>query len=231
MHETELLYYVLGTKKFPNSPTANLERFIRRFNVVVYWVATEICLCAELSKRARLMRKFIQMASILYREKNINSFMAVMYGLTNSAVSRLHNTWKKVPKVQLKQFRKYELILDPFSNHDALRKVVAKLDPPYIPYLPLILKDLTFINEGNKTRQDNLVNFEKMKLFAKTLKIMKDCRNQPYLPISPETVRSKKGTGLHNIQKPSCPEQFNSRKLHVISDQRKLTQLSRAIEP
>ncbi|XP_062391319.1 rap guanine nucleotide exchange factor 4-like [Sardina pilchardus] len=168
MHETELLYYVLGTKKFPNSPTANLERFIRHFNVVVYWVATEICLCAELSKRARLMRKFIQMASILYHERNMNSFMAVMYGLTNSAVSRLHNTWKKVPKLQLKQFRKYELILDPFSNHGALRKVVAKLDPPYIPYLPLILK---------------------------------------------------------------APEQFNSRKLHVISDQRKLTQLSRAIEP
>ncbi|XP_062386925.1 rap guanine nucleotide exchange factor 4-like [Sardina pilchardus] len=161
----------------------------------------------------------------------MNSFMAVMYGLTNSAVSRLHNTWKKVPKLQLKQFRKYELILDPFRNHDALRKVVAKLDPPYIPYLPLILKDLTFINEGNKTRQDNLVNFEKMKLFAKTLKVVKDCRNQPYLPISPETGRSKKGTGLLNIQKPSCPEQFNSRKLHVISDQRKLTQLSRAIEP
>ncbi|KAG5278952.1 hypothetical protein AALO_G00104540 [Alosa alosa] len=241
MHETELLYYVLGRKQFPNSLTANLERFIRRFNVVTYWVVTELCLCAELSKRARLMRKFIKMATVLYREKNMNSFMAVMYGLTNSAVSRLHKTWKKVPKAQLKRFRQYELILDPFSNHDALRQVVAKLDLPYIPYLPLILKDLTFINEGNKTRQDNLVNFEKMNLFAKTLKIVKDCRNQPYLPIVPQRGSTKKGTGLHNIQKPSCkkpsckkpsyPEQFhNSRKLHVISDQLKLTQLSRAIE-
>ncbi|XP_062391362.1 uncharacterized protein LOC134079180 [Sardina pilchardus] len=64
MHETELLYYVLGSKLFPNSLTANLESFIRRFNVVVYWVATELCLCAELSKRAQLMRKFIQMASM-----------------------------------------------------------------------------------------------------------------------------------------------------------------------
>ncbi|XP_041960622.1 rap guanine nucleotide exchange factor 4-like isoform X2 [Alosa sapidissima] len=236
MHETELLYYVLGRKQFPNSLTANLERFIRRFNVVTYWVVTELCLCAELSKRARLMRKFIKMATVLYREKNMNSFMAVMYGLTNSAVSRLHKTWKKVPKAQLKRFRQYELILDPFRNHDALRQVVAKLDLPYIPYLPLILKDLTFINEGNKTRQDNLVNFEKMNLFAKTLKIVKDCRNQPYLPIVPQRGGTKKGTGLHNIQKPSCkkpsyPEQFhNSRKLHVISDQLKLTQLSRAIE-
>ncbi|XP_076137217.1 rap guanine nucleotide exchange factor 4-like [Alosa pseudoharengus] len=64
MHETELLYYVLGREQFPNSLTANLERFIRRFNVVTYWVVTELCLCAELSKRARLMRKFIKMATV-----------------------------------------------------------------------------------------------------------------------------------------------------------------------
>lgn len=34
--------------------------------------------------------------------------------------------------------------------------------PPLIPFIPLILKDLTFIHEGNKTYFNGLVNFEKM---------------------------------------------------------------------
>ncbi|KAK0155939.1 Rap guanine nucleotide exchange factor 5 [Merluccius polli] len=33
---------------------------------------------------------------------------------------------------------------------------------PKIPFLPLLLKDITFIHEGNKTFHDNLVNFEKL---------------------------------------------------------------------
>lgn len=38
-----------------------------------------------------------------------------------------------------------------------------KLDAPTIPFLPLILKDMTFADEGNKTFLDKgLVNFEKM---------------------------------------------------------------------
>lgn len=36
------------------------------------------------------------------------------------------------------------------------------MSPPLIPFVPLLLKDLTFIHEGNKTYYNGLVNFEKM---------------------------------------------------------------------
>jgi len=36
------------------------------------------------------------------------------------------------------------------------------MKPPKIPFMPLLLKDVTFIHEGNKTFLDNLVNFEKL---------------------------------------------------------------------
>lgn len=77
---------------------------------------------------------------------------------------------------------------DPSRNHRAYRLTVAKLGPPYIPLMPLLLKgnasrlrdrrapgsaladppfrrlsqDMTFINEGNANHVDKLVNFEKM---------------------------------------------------------------------
>ncbi|KAL0626232.1 Rap guanine nucleotide exchange factor 4, partial [Plecturocebus cupreus] len=52
---------------------------------------------------------------------------------------------------------------DPSRNHRAYRLTVAKLEPPLIPFMPLLIKDMTFTHEGNKTFIDNLVNFEKMK--------------------------------------------------------------------
>ncbi|RXM36186.1 Rap guanine nucleotide exchange factor 4 [Acipenser ruthenus] len=54
--------------------------------------------------------------------------------------------------------------LDPSRNHRAYRLTVAKLEPPIIPFMPLLIKDMTFTHEGNKTFIDNLVNFEKMNL-------------------------------------------------------------------
>ncbi|KAI2649586.1 Rap guanine nucleotide exchange factor 4 [Labeo rohita] len=201
MHELELVYYVFGREKFPGATTANLERFVRRFNEVQYWVVTELCLCEDLVKRAILLKKFIKMAVVFKEQKNLNSFFAVMFGLSNSAVQRLNKTWE-----------------DPSRNHRAYRLTVAKLSPPYIPFMPLLLKDMTFIHEGNKNYTDKLVNFEKMRMIARTVKTVRDCRSQPYDSDQSLTLRN-----AANIRQ-------YIQNLKVIDNQKKLTQLSRAIE-
>ncbi|XP_036447598.1 rap guanine nucleotide exchange factor 3 isoform X2 [Colossoma macropomum] len=242
MHEVELVYYIFGWHKFPGTTTANLERFVRRFNEVQYWVVTELCLCEDLMKRATLLKKFIKIATVLKEQKNLNSFFAVMFGLSNSAVQRLYKTWERVPSKTKRIYCAYERLLDPSRNHRAYRLAVAKLNPPYIPFMPLLLKDMTFIHEGNKNYTDSLVNFEKMRMIAKTVKIVRGCRSQPYVPSSPQkgltermfleapairistysdqslTLRTIANIG-HYIQN-----------LKVIDNQKKLTQLSRAIE-
>uniref|UniRef100_A0AAR2J510 Rap guanine nucleotide exchange factor (GEF) 3 n=1 Tax=Pygocentrus nattereri TaxID=42514 RepID=A0AAR2J510_PYGNA len=185
MHEVELVYYIFGRHKFPGTTTANLERFVRRFNEVQYWVVTELCLCEDLMKRATLLKKFIKIATVLKEQKNLNSFFAVMFGLSNSAVQRLYKTWERVPSKTKRIYCAYERLLDPSRNHRAYRLAVAKLNPPYIPFMPLLLKDMTFIHEGNKNYTDSLVNFEKMRMIAKTVKIVRGCRSQPYGTTTP----------------------------------------------
>ena len=39
-----------------------------------------------------------------------------------------------------------------------------------IPIFPIVKKDLTFIELGNDTRVDGLVNFEKMRMIAKEVR-------------------------------------------------------------
>lgn len=59
----EMIHYIMGPQKFHDVTTANLERVMRRFNELQYWVATELCLCPELGRRAQLLRKFIKLAA------------------------------------------------------------------------------------------------------------------------------------------------------------------------
>uniref|UniRef100_A0A087Y439 Rap guanine nucleotide exchange factor 3 n=1 Tax=Poecilia formosa TaxID=48698 RepID=A0A087Y439_POEFO len=244
MHEVELVYYIFGRHKFPGATTANLERFVRHFNVVQHWVVTELCLCEDLVKRAILLKKFIKIASVLKEQRNLNSFFAVMFGLSNSSVQRLYKTWERIPSKTKRIYCAYERLMDPSRNHRAYRLAVAKLSPPYIPFMPLLLKatDMTFIHEGNPNYVDKLVNFEKMRMLAKTVKIVRGCRSQPYVPSSPQrgladrmfldgpaTRLSTYSDHAFPLRSPSNIRQY-IQNLKVIDNQRKLTQLSRTIE-
>lgn len=44
--------------------------------------------------------------------------------------------------------------------------------------MPLLLKDMTFAHEGNKTSLDGLVNFEKMHMMAQTMRTIRFCRSR-----------------------------------------------------
>lgn len=242
MHEVELVYYVFGRHKFPGAITANLERFVRRFNEVQHWVVTELCLCEDLVKRAILLKKFIKIAAVLKEQKNLNSFFAVMFGLSNSAVHRLYKTWERIPSKTKRVYCAYERLMDPSRNHRAYRLAVAKLSPPYIPFMPLLLKDMTFINEGNPNYVEKLVNFEKLRMIAKTVKIVRGCRSQPYVPSSPQRGLADRmflegpATRISTYSNHTLPLQSPTnirhyiQNLKVIDSQRKLTQLSRTIE-
>ncbi|XP_016122435.1 rap guanine nucleotide exchange factor 4-like [Sinocyclocheilus grahami] len=218
VHEYELVFHTFGRQAYRRS-TANLELFLKRFNQVQLWVVTEVCLCGTLSKRVQLLKKFIKIAAHCREFKNLNSFFAIIMGMCNPAVSRLSQTWEKLPSKFKKFYGEFESLLDPSRNHRAYRLTMAKMEPPIIPFMPLLIKDMTFTHEGNKTFIDGLVNFEKMRLIANTVRAMRHCRSQPfYAEVSPA---SKNPQEVRNYV----------RQLNVIDNQRTLSQLSFRLEP
>uniref|UniRef100_A0A673ALJ4 Rap guanine nucleotide exchange factor 4 n=1 Tax=Sphaeramia orbicularis TaxID=375764 RepID=A0A673ALJ4_9TELE len=216
VHELELIYHTFGRQNVKKT-TVNLDLFLRRFNEIQFWVITEICLCSQLSKRVQLLKKFIKIAAHCKEYKNLNAFFAVIMGLSNPAVSRLSQTWEKLPSKFKKFYVEFENLMDPSRNHRAYRLTVAKLEPPIIPFMPLLIKDMTFTHEGNKTFIDNLVNFEKARMIANTVKIVRHCRSQPFnSPVANKNHPEVRGYVRH---------------LNVIDNQRTLTQLSHRLEP
>ncbi|KAM3607991.1 uncharacterized protein V6R79_017323 [Siganus canaliculatus] len=218
VHELELLYHTFGRQNLRKT-TVNLDLFLRRFNEIQFWVITEVCLCSQLSKRVQLLKKFIKIAAHCKEYKNLNAFFAVVMGLSNPAVCRLNQTWEKLPSKFKKFYSEFENLMDPSRNHRAYRLTVAKLEPPIIPFMPLLIKDMTFTHEGNKTSIDNLVNFEKMRMIANTVKIVRYCRSQPFGPDSPLASKNQPDIRIY------------MRHLSVIDNQRTLTQLSHGLEP
>uniref|UniRef100_F7C6M5 Rap guanine nucleotide exchange factor 5 n=1 Tax=Equus caballus TaxID=9796 RepID=F7C6M5_HORSE len=161
IHEQELIYFTFS-RQGSGEHTVNLSLLLQRCNEVQLWVATEILLCSQLGKRVQLVKKFIKIAAHCKAQRNLNSFFAIVMGLNTASVSRLSQTWEKIPGKFKKLFSELESLTDPSLNHKAYRDAFKKMKPPKIPFMPLLLKDVTFIHEGNKTFLDNLVNFEKL---------------------------------------------------------------------
>ncbi|XP_060529118.1 rap guanine nucleotide exchange factor 4 isoform X2 [Cylas formicarius] len=217
VHEYELLYHTFGRHHF-GQITANLDVFLRRFNEIQFWVVTEICMIGSLSKRVAVLRKFIKLAAYCKEYQNLNAFCAIVMGLSNVAVSRLSNTWDKLPSKFRKLYTEFESVIDPSRNHRAYRVSVGKLQPPVVPFMPLLIKDMTFTHEGNKTSLEGLVNFEKMHMLAQTMRTIRFCRSR-HLVLDPPSPKSE-GEVKSYI---SC--------LRVIDNQRILTSMSQKLEP
>ncbi|KAK7886267.1 hypothetical protein WMY93_025888 [Mugilogobius chulae] len=216
IHEQQLIYFTFS--RMTNSAhTVMLELLLKRCNEVQLWVMTEVLLCPTLCKRVQLIKKFIKIAAHCKALKNFNCFFAIIMGLNSAAVSRLTQTWEKIPGKFKKLFSELETTTDPSLNHKAYRESFKKMKAPKIPFLPLLLKDITFIHEGNKTFHDNLVNFEKLHMIAEAVRVIRQCQNDIM------------ENGI--TQKSSSEVRAYVDFLHIIDNQQTLFELSVKLEP
>ncbi|XP_062955204.1 rap guanine nucleotide exchange factor 5 isoform X3 [Cynocephalus volans] len=139
IHEQELIYFTFS-RQGSGEHTANLSLLLQRCNEVQLWVVTEILLCSQLGKRVQLVKKFIKIAAHCKAQRNLNSFFAIVMGLNTASVSRLSQTWEKIPGKFKKLFSELESLTDPSLNHKAYRDAFKKMKPPKIPFMPLLLK-------------------------------------------------------------------------------------------
>ncbi|KAL5253065.1 hypothetical protein ACHWQZ_G015727 [Mnemiopsis leidyi] len=216
--ESEFVFSVFKKHHFPGKIVGNLDCFLARFNEVQHWVISEICLTPLLSKRVHLLRKFIKIAQHCRDFQNMMAFFGIIMGLSNIAISRLSQTWEKLPSKFKKLFKEFETLLDPTRNHRTYRLAVSKQESPFIPFMPLLMKDMTFIFEGNKTIIDGLINFEKMHMIANTIRYIRCARKENFVGDNLPLVKNRADI-RHYV-----------RNLHVIDNQRTLSQLSHRLE-
>uniref|UniRef100_A0A8C1EQ21 Rap guanine nucleotide exchange factor 2 n=1 Tax=Cyprinus carpio carpio TaxID=630221 RepID=A0A8C1EQ21_CYPCA len=159
-------------KLHPQEPPTNLRNFEDLVNQETFWVATEIVQEANLAKRVKIIKHFIKIALHCRDCKNFNSMFAIISGFNLAPVSRLRSTWERLPGKYEKLLAELQDVFDPSRNMAKYRNLLNKhnLQPPVIPLFPVIKKDLTFLHEGNNSKVDGLVNFEKLRMIAREIR-------------------------------------------------------------
>ncbi|KAF3482900.1 uncharacterized protein GIQ15_02224 [Arthroderma uncinatum] len=129
----------------------NVNRMIKSFNHLAFFVASMVLLRDKAKHRAQALEKFMNISLKLRQLNNYNSLGAVIAGLNGTPVSRLSQTRELVPPTLQKQFMSVVILMSTQKSHFAYRLAWENSFNERIPFLPLHLRDLVSAEEGNKT--------------------------------------------------------------------------------
>ena len=92
-----------------------------------------------------------------------------------------------MPLKHVQILREMEELMDCRCNFIRYRNLLSRCDRPCFPYFGIFLRDCTFIDVGNPTHVEDLVNFEKMRLKGATIKAFSDFQTA-HFPFSLEAT-------------------------------------------
>ncbi|XP_056115698.1 rap guanine nucleotide exchange factor 1 isoform X1 [Rhinichthys klamathensis goyatoka] len=155
-YKIEIPEVLLWAKEQNEEKSPNLTQFTEHFNNMSYWVRSLIILQEKAQDREKLLLKFIKIMKHLRKLNNFNSYLAILSALDSAPIRRLE--WQKQTSEGLEE---YCTLIDSSSSFRAYRAALADVEPPCIPYLGLILQDLTFVHLGNPDLIKGKINFSK----------------------------------------------------------------------
>lgn len=164
-----------------------ITAFTTRFNAISAWTNSVV---AGTSSKTRLptLNFIIDVAEACKELNDVSAFVAIVYGLLMAP----EKAKKDLSHVKMDLLKKWEALTSPVNNYKALRKYVSDLAPPVIPFFGITIKDLTFIEDGNKNyliesadEDTRVINFYKRRKCADVILSIKQFQQVKY-PESPK---------------------------------------------
>jgi len=163
-HKIEPAEMLWWAKDQDPKKSPNVVAFTEHFNKISYWVRSNVLMPNEQKEREKYFLKFIKIMKQLRKMGNLSSYLAILSALDSGPVRRLD--WSKSLREQLEE---HTDIIDSKMSFKNYRAVLAETQPPCLPYIGLILQDLTFVDVGNPdylapsmcNNKTNLLNYGK----------------------------------------------------------------------
>ncbi|CAF0903134.1 unnamed protein product [Rotaria sordida] len=156
----------------------NLAAFTEHFNNISYWVRSRILERNSQRQRENYFEKFLKILKHLRRLNNFNSYLAILSALDCGPLKRL--TWSKNITDAISE---HTGLIDSTGSFKNYREALnASVGQPCIPYIGLILSDLTFVHIGNSDnlQDDRIINFWKRWQQFTILHKLRYCRKWEY---------------------------------------------------
>ncbi|XP_030245918.1 guanine nucleotide-releasing factor 2 isoform X6 [Drosophila navojoa] len=153
----EIPEVLLFAKDQCEEKSPNLNKFTEHFNKMSYWARSKILRLQDAKEREKHVNKFIKIMKHLRKMNNYNSYLALLSALDSGPIRRLE--WQKGIAEEVRSFC---ALIDSSSSFRAYRQALAETNPPCIPYIGLVLQDLTFVHVGNQDYvSKGVINFSK----------------------------------------------------------------------
>jgi len=137
---------------------------IDSFNDLTVVCGSAILATSSLKSRIRMVEKLVDIADAFYELRNFNALAAVLASFQALAITRLKHTFSGISKNSAKILTQLTELMEPFHSYGHYREALRQATPPFIPFLGVFLKDLTYIDDGNPNFEGDRVNWTKLKL-------------------------------------------------------------------
>ncbi|KAF2074404.1 hypothetical protein CYY_004300 [Polysphondylium violaceum] len=158
----------------------NVLELINRANKFSFWVASQILWQDDLANRVKVIEKFILIAKYLRDMNNFNTPLAIFTGLNTASILRLKKTFAQLSPNSLAIYNSFEKLMNSSGSYKNYRGAFKATTYPAVPYLPVILSDLTFMEDGNPDKIGHLINFQKRELICRVISEIQACQQVKY---------------------------------------------------
>lgn len=163
----EILPFVKGDLK--RAP--NLTLVTERFNLTTYWLISEIVTATRLKDRVAVITTCIQLGREFLKLGNLQGVFEVVCALNSAPVSRMKRTWAEIDRQSREEFNSLEALATPSDNYKNYRMYVQALQQ-CIPYIGVVISDLTFILDGNPDRIGGMINWCKCRMISEAVSLV-----------------------------------------------------------
>lgn len=178
---------------YPKHVSLKLKAFIDRFNNLTNWVTTHVT--RRSNDPVPAMIYFIKIAHYCEIMGNYNSTFTLYACLSGYDLTKLMKAFR-LPRKYQSRLTRLEHLFDPISNYRTYRNLIKEKQSlaeqfkyPFLPYVGLLLKDLTFVHEANPDLINSNVNVEKINMLGNIYKSIRLCQSLSYESMIPTVNR------------------------------------------
>eukprot|EP01100_Stratorugosa_tubuloviscum_P012523 TRINITY_DN597_c0_g2_i10.p1 TRINITY_DN597_c0_g2~~TRINITY_DN597_c0_g2_i10.p1 ORF type:complete len:877 (+),score=349.05 TRINITY_DN597_c0_g2_i10:674-3304(+) len=150
------------------------------FNKISAWFCTIVVKESSPASRAQIIQYLIVLANKLLALNNFNGVMEVLSALHNTAIDRLKQSWAMIPSKEQEEFERLSKLMAPKNNYKDYRTAFAEAKPPFVAFFGVFLIDFTFLDDCKPDFEENLINFDKVRIFGEKILDMMRFKDAPY---------------------------------------------------
>ena len=164
--EKRELYKAIYLKKDKDIKSPNVIKCINSFNKLTFFIIEDIISYDHASDRAKVIDKWAQIAEYCKSRNDFNDCIAINSALNSYIITGLNLTNKQLKNYTNTLIKDIKKFCSCYGNYKYIREKIKDLNNKneiYYPYLGMMLRDITFLEESSKYLVDGeLINFGKI---------------------------------------------------------------------